>query len=467
MIYKELIDIFRQGIFQVGVLAIVVLMLGAVAINNQYQQVVSEQIKAANEAARSRWENQGVKNQHVAAHFGMYLFKPSSDLAWWDPGVEKFQGTAIYTEAHKRNQALFKAVQDSPALGLWGELTPAFVMMVLMPLLAIWMSFGQITQEKSNGTYRLAMSQGIHPLRWMSSKALAVWLAMLLLVVPTFLIGGWLVSEKGGIPFFNLRGVLLLGSYLLYLGIFIHLSLGLSARMNKSNLVLVLMLGFWVISLWIVPKLGTQLANQLYPTPNDKAFHDAIIADIEREGIPSHAPPNQRKLEAIQAMLNEYGVDSVEALPVNFNGLRLQASEEANAPILDQHYQRIYDLYHHQEQVYDISGLLSPFILIRRLSMGLCQTDQWTHIAFIEACESYRRKYVKILNDDIVKTGEAGVSWNVKADNQMWESIPKFDHTLPSIQTFFVYYGTSMALLGTWFLVAFVFWILGAKRQQI
>ncbi len=464
MIYKELKNIFRQGMFQVGALSVVVLMGAAIAVSYQYQSVIDQQVQVANEAARERWENQGKKNQHVAAHFGMYLFKPASQLAWWDHGVEKFTGVTVYTEAHKRNTALFKVVQDSPALAVWGELTPAFVMMVLMPLLAIWISFGQISQEKSSGTYRLVMSQGVMAVKWMSAKAIAVWIAMLILVLPTCLIVSGLISGFDQIPFLSGRGALLLGIYLMYLGIFIHLTLGLSARFSKATPVLVFMLGFWVLSLWVFPRLGTHFADNLQPIPNGKAFKQAILADIEREGIPSHAPSTPRKEAAIQGMLMQYGVDRVEALPVNFNGLRLQASEEANAPIYDKHYQRLYDQYKDQEQIFDLSGLVSPYMLVKRLSMGLCRTDNWTHIAFIEACEQYRRRYVKILNDDIVKTGAPGVSWDVSANNEMWASIPEFEYELPSLSVFFKHYGLGMVLLSGWFVLVLLFWGIEARQ---
>jgi len=467
MIYKELKNIFRQGMFQVGAFSVVLLMGAAIAVSYQYQSVVDKQVTAANEAARERWENQGEKNQHVAAHFGTYLFKPASELAWWDHGVEKYTGVTVYTEAHKRNSALFKAVQDSPALAVWGELTPAFVMMVLMPLLAIWISFGQVAQEKSTGTYRLVMSQGISAIKWMSAKAAAVWIAMLVLVIPTCLIGSGLISGFDHIPFLSGRGALLLGVYLVYLGIFIHLTLGLSARFSKATPVLVTMLGFWVLSMWVFPKLGTLVAETVYPVPDGKVFKEAIMADIEREGIPSHAPPTPKKEAAIQQMLVQYGVDRVEALPVNFNGLRLQASEEANAPIYDRHHHKLYDQYDNQEQLFDVSGIISPFMLVRRLSMGLCRTDNWTQIAFTEACEQYRRRYIKILNDDIVKTGAPGISWEVSANNEMWASIPEFEYKLPSLKVFFEHYGLSLALLGGWFVLVLLFWGMEARQFRL
>lgn len=462
LIHKELKDMFRQGLFQVGALAVLLLMVAAMAISYRYQAVVEEQLAVANEAARERWENQGERNQHAAAHFGMYLFKPQSALSWWDHGVEAFTGVSVYAEAHKRNPALYKPVQDSPSLATWGELTPAFVMLFLLPLLAIWLSYGQIAGEKEAGTYRLVMSQGISPRKWMIAKAAAVWLALLALVLPTYFVGAALLG--GGAEVLSLRGMLLLGVYLLYLGIFIHLTLALSARLSQATPVLVGMLGLWVLGLWVVPKLSAQAAEKLFPTPTGQAFQAAIHEDIQQEGIPSHAPPTPKKKRVIQAMLTSYGVDRPEDLPVNFNGLRLQASEDANDPIVDRHHQRLYAQYARQERVQALAGLLSPFTLARRLSMGLCQTDVWSQVAFAEASEQHRRTFVKLMNEDIIAHGEAGTSWNVSASRELWESVPAFDPK-PSrdtacrvLTTFFQRYALSLGLLLGWFGLAVGLW---------
>jgi len=464
MIHKELKEIFRLGVFQLGALAILILMIGALVMSYRYQEVLTEQIETANENARSRWENQGKKNQHVAAHFGIYLFKPLSDLAMWDHGVEKFTGVTVYTEAHKRNPALFKAAQDSPALALWGELTPAFVMVVLLPLLAIWISSGQVSQEKVQGTYQLVISQGASPISWMSAKALAVWMVIIGLAVPTFFMGITLANWGSSFSLLSPRIGLLMGVYLTYLGIFIHLSLALSTRFRKVSPVLATMVGFWIVTLWVVPKIGSSVAEKLYPVPDGEAFHEAMLTDIEVEGIPSHAPPSPRKKAFIQELLDRYEVDKVEALPVNFNGLRLQASEEANAPIMDRHFQELYAQYEKQERVHEMTGILSPYSLVKRLSMGLCQTDVWNQVAFADSVESYRLEYITMLNEDISEKGGPGISWALQADKETWSSIPKFEYKLPGLSVFWQHYGLGMTILGAWFVFSFMVWRMSIHR---
>ena len=464
LLRKELRQLLRRGSFQLAAGTLLLLLLASVAVSSRYQAVRAAQIETAQAADRERWENQGSKNQHAAAHFGMYLYKPQSVLAGWDSGVEKYTGATVYVEAHKRNGAFLKAVQDSPALATWGELSPAFVLLVLLPLLLIWLGHDQVVGEKVAGTYRLFLAQGGSPKQWFWTKALSLWLVALALVVPAFGLAGWLLARHAGEAFWQGRSLALLGVYLAYLGVFIHLTLAFSARAGHSTTVLAGMLACWVLAIWLVPKAGTQWTRQAVPVPSEKAFQEAVLADIKVAGIPSHAPPNEKKQAALQAVLAEYEVESPEALPINLNGLMLQASEEANDPVFDQHYAALYARYQQQETGHALSGLLSPFLLARELSMGLCRTGTWAHIDFTEQAEQHRRLFVKTLNLHMAENGAAGTAWDAEADNALWQAVPRFAYQPPGWSSFFSRHGLALALLLGWLAFATALALLATRQ---
>ena len=104
--FKETKELFREGRVRIS-LAIVLFLLGiAVWISSKQYENVNEQYVAANTAERDIWDNQGEKNPHSAAHYGTYAFKPKYPLSLIDQGVDKYAGTSIFLEAHKRRAYL-------------------------------------------------------------------------------------------------------------------------------------------------------------------------------------------------------------------------------------------------------------------------------------------------------------------------------------------------------------------------
>ncbi len=64
---KELKEIFRQGVFKISVLILLVLLFVSLTISYSYNQYVSTLHTKAEEESRELWDNQENKNQHTAA----------------------------------------------------------------------------------------------------------------------------------------------------------------------------------------------------------------------------------------------------------------------------------------------------------------------------------------------------------------------------------------------------------------
>jgi ABC-2 type transport system permease protein len=466
IIRKELQELLRERLLQIAVLALAALLITSLSLSYAYHQTLSEQTEAASALARTHWEEQGAKNQHSAAHYGIYLFKPRSVLAFWDPGVDPYVGATTYIEAHKRNQPLFKPVEESPLLARWGQLTPAFVMLFLLPLLIVWLCAGSISRDREQGTLRFVLSQGVPWRTLLLGKTLSRWVVVLALAMPAF--GGMLVLFSGfgsrGLPLAE-TGLLLL-VYLAYLGVFIHLGVAISARVSRSTMAVLLMLAFWVVNVWMLPKLATNLAEWAYPIPTGESFQQALAEEIEAKGIRRHDPNNPRTIAFTQQTLDKYGVDSIEALPVNFNGLILQAAEDRNDAIFDQHYQALFDQYGRQLHLTKYAGLLSPFWQARQLSMGLCQTDLWANLDFQAATDRYRKQFIRALNEDLIQSGpvrEDGERY--VRDQAFWQTVPDFAYQAPSLALTWTHHALSGLILLGWLLLSGL--LLGMSREKI
>ncbi|MBC7922990.1 MAG: DUF3526 domain-containing protein [Ferruginibacter sp.] len=424
---KEFTDTLRDGRFRVAAVLVGALLVVSVLVSRHYYQTVSRQHEQAKRTARYQWENQGSNNPHSAAHYGVYAFKPKYPLSMLDNGLDKYLGVSLFLEAHRQNESQFKAIEDSSALARFGELTPAFVLIYLVPLLIVLMAFGAFTSEKESGNLRLVLSQGLSRRTWLLGKLAGVWLVLLTLVVPLFLIGLLFLAaspgaDGGEFARFGLLALVLL----LYFAVFVNVSVGVSAWAANSNGSLVLLLGFWMLSTLVLPKATTNLARRLYPAPSALAYQAALEKDL-KNGVDGHDSANEFSKKFERETLAKYGVDSVSQLPFNYWGLAMQAGEEHEEHVFDKHTRAIQDLYRRQLAVHQASAFLSPTILTRLLSMSLARTDLEAHYHFQQEAENYRIRLVRDLNYEL-KDHSKYDDWEYQVNNDFFRKTARFDY---------------------------------------
>jgi len=71
--------------------------------------------------AGRRCSAQGTRNAHSETHYGIYAFTPASPLALVDPGVDRFTGTMVFLESHKRNEFLVPPARDWADVARFGD----------------------------------------------------------------------------------------------------------------------------------------------------------------------------------------------------------------------------------------------------------------------------------------------------------------------------------------------------------
>ncbi|MGD1895242.1 MAG: ABC transporter permease [Cyclobacteriaceae bacterium] len=428
---KELKEIVREGRFRVTAGVVLALLLAAVFISNQYYQSVNAQHAQAKENARSEWVNQGEKNPHSAAHYGTYAFKPKYPLSLIASGIDKYDGISIFLEAHKRSEAQYAAAQDQTALSRFGDLTPDFVLIFIMPLLIILIGFNAITRERESGTLRLLRGQGVPAWKLALGKWLGIFIPVLLIVLPVYILSALFLANVNDYGEFSLGALsLLFLVYILYYAVFTNLTLMVSSLVRKSNIAFVILLGIWIVSCLAMPKISTALADTLYPYPTQVEFEEQIAQDKE-QGLDGHNPwsAEANKLEA--DTLEKYGVDSVQQLPFNWDGFLMQEGEKHEADIYFKHYQILKETFHNQTGVYRATAALSPFLPTRFLSMAISRTDYTAHWDFADAAEKYRIELVGKMNGHMMDNSQTG-DWYYTVGKEVWESVPEFDYEPPT-----------------------------------
>jgi len=451
---KEIKELWRDGRVRIAFFIVLLLTTIAVFISTNHYKNVNEQYVEASANEREVWDNQGEKNPHSAAHYGTYAFKPKYPLSLIDQGVDKYTGTSIFLEAHNRNEAQFIAASDQTGLARFGDLTPDFILLFMIPLLLILIAYNSITKEKERGTLTLLNSQGAIGWKIVLGKWIAIFFPVSILLFVLFISTGLLLSNLPDFGVFSWSSLFaLFVTYMIYYAIFINLVLIISASVKKSGIALVLSLSVWILICLVLPKMASNLAEYKYPYPTRQEFA-ANVAKDKKLGLDGHNPWSKAARELEEQTLKEYGVDSLSQLPFNYDAYRMQKGEEHEAEIFFKHYNYLKTQYSNQNGIYQTLATVSPYLPTRFLSMAIAKTDYNTHWDFSDAAENYRIETQKFLNDHFAKESKLG-EWGFKADAGFWKQLPKFNYEPPSLSEIMKTNTSSIIIMLVWFIGSF------------
>lgn len=448
---KEFTQTLRDKRFWVVAALVWGLLLTASVVGYINYQKIQAERNNASQSADDLWQNQGDKNPHSAAHYGSFAYRPKSPLSFVDFGTDSYTGMSVRLEAHKQNDAVFSAAQESSSLLRFGELTLAFVLQVLMPLLIIFLCFNTFTQEKEAKTLQILLSQGVSMRQIASGKIKGFSSIIAILVVPFLVVASILLVIALDSSFswaWLVRIGLLMLSYLAYTLIFVLLAIGISAKATNSRASLLSLLVIWIFACVIIPKATVNIASNVYPVPTGFDFNKAIQED-EAKGIDGHNAEDVRAKVLEKQILAKYKVDSISQLPVNFDAIQMQEGEKYTSMVYQKHFKNLQETYNSQNKVSEVAGLLNPFLAIRQVSMVLSGSDYVTHANFQEQAETYRFKLVELLNNymrDNSKTGD----WHFTVNKNVWSKLPEFKYVEPSFIGLLSKNWLSFLSLGLW-----------------
>jgi len=464
---KELTEMVRDGRFRVSGAIVFTLLAGALLLGWQNYREVNAQHTAAQQASRAQWLNQGKKNPHSAAHYGVYAFKPKMPLSLVDHGTDSYTGVAVWLEAHKQNEFKYRPAQDATAVQRFGELTGATVLQLLVPLLIVLLSLNALSGERELGTLRQLLSLGVSQSQLATGKALGVAASLGLLLVPAALIGSLAItaaSGQGDIMASLPRVGWMALSYLLYFGAFVGVSLAVSAWAPSSRAALIILLGFWMVNGLIAPRAASDLAKVLKPSPSAFDFDQQMQLALAKGSDGHEAGARAKMLET--ELLKKYKVDKAEALPVNMLGVRLQDSENHGNEIFDQSYAALWDTFSQQNRVHQLVALVAPGLAIRSLSMGFAGTDFPQHTHFATAAEEYRRTIQRTMNDELTyQAPNTGAPY--MANNDLWQKVSPFQYRAPSATWVAGQQAPSLGIVGVWFAGSALMAAWAARRVQV
>ncbi|MBC8070656.1 MAG: DUF3526 domain-containing protein [Deltaproteobacteria bacterium] len=379
----------------------------------------------ASEYAQRRWLDQGAKNPHGAAHFGTFVFAPVRVLSALADGDAGAFGTVVRVEAHVRTPLGGRALTSIPTIGRFGWPTPVGMCELLLPLLAIALGHGAFSGDAERGLESTLRATGVGPVRLAVGKLLGAELALLSSIAPA------LVAVALLTVLVEPTGATLVGATAIIVGIGVYgwmwtaIAVAISAACRRESVSFVVGLGLWAITCVVLPQLAAEHAAARHHLRGDASFDQDVRADLGAG--PDDGDSADARIEALRdAVLAEHGVERVEDLPLNFDGLALQEGEEHSAEVYAEHFDRAWDALLSQQQVVDAAAIAAPSIALRRWSSAIAQTDLVAQRTVAESVEDFRRAWVAALNADLT-TGSRTGDHEYRADAALWSSVPQFE----------------------------------------
>lgn len=418
----------RDRVAVFGLLLLTVLTLVAAITAFEHRRAASGERARYQAQVNQAFEAQPDRHPHRVVHSGHFLFRPLNALAAFDPGIDAYTGHTVFLEGHRQNGASFGDVRQSSLLLRFGQLTPAFVLQVLAPLLLIFVGHAVIARERESGTLRVLLAQGVgsRDIVWGKFTALAGFAALALL--PALLALAWLgASGRAAWPPIAL---LALG----YAAWLLSWSVGVvlvSSSFAHGRDALLTLLAVWTVMVILLPRTVPDVANTVLALPTKLESDIAVEREYRALGD-AHNPDDPYFAAFRDKVLKQYGVSRVEDLPVNFKGLVGMEGERASSELFNRYAAAGFARQQAQNRLVDDLGWLSPTLALRRLSMTASGTDLESFRGFLDQAEQYRYALIQGLNkleaDKISYADDKNPDKENRVSRANWMAFPTFDY---------------------------------------
>lgn len=378
--------------------------------------------------ADAEFDAQPDRHPHRMVHYGHFVFRRLNPLAAFDMGVDAYTGHTLFLEGHRQNSANFGDVRQSSLLLRFGQLTPAFVMQVLVPLLLIFIGHGVLARERQTGTLRVLLAQGVRPGQVVLGKLLAVASVAGLTLLPSVVALAWMTGQAD-VPV--ALAAMLAATYVGWLLLWAMVVVGASAMLASRKEALVGLIAAWAVMVVLLPRLASETAKATHLLPTRFESDLAVARDLAAMGD-SHDPDDPYFADFRKKVLEKYGVSKVEDLPVNYKGLLGSEGERMTSELFNRYATWSFERQVLQVQVLDRWGWLSPTIALRRASMTMAGTDLDSYRAFLEQGERYRYGLIQALNqlqaEQVSYADDRNPFKENRIDRAHWQDLPAFHH---------------------------------------
>lgn len=450
-----------------GLGLVLLLLLTAAAALTAWEQRGAAHAERAHDQAHMdhAFEAQPDRHPHRMVHFGHFVFRPINPLAAFDPGVDAYTGHTLFLEGHRQNSANFGDVRQSSVLLRFGQLTPAFTLQLLAPLLLIFMGYATVARERESGLLRVLLAQGVQSWQIVAGKFLALAAVALLALAPALVALGWIVATTSAPASLALA---LVAGYVAWLLIWAAGVVAVSTVVAHGRDAMLALLAAWAVGVVLLPRVANEYVASTLALPTRFESDIAVHRELDALGD-SHNPGDPYFNAFRQKLLAQHGVTRVEDLPLNYKGLLGQEGERLTSELFGRHAGASADLQRAQLASVDRFAIFSPVIALRRLSMAAAGTDMESDLRFQDQAERHRYQLVQQLNRlQAEKLDYAGdrSSRDDRISREHWAGMAPFQFQGATPREVTARAAPAAAVLLGWLAVAIALLGLAARRLQ-
>lgn len=320
IVEKELREIISSTKFAVTFLAGAVLILLAFYVGARNFQVSRAQHETA--LTENLRKMEGLTEW---ARVEQRIFLPPQPLSALVTGVANDIGRNIHVEGQGDLTAEDSRFNDDPIFAVFRFLDLDFVFQIVLSLFAILFLYDSINGEKQQGTLRLVFSNAVPRDIYILGKGIGAFLALALPLLLPILTGCLLLALMGipmtGDEWLRLGLVVLAG--LLFLGVFLTLSLFVSALTHRPSSSFLILLVSWLFAVLIIPRVAVLTAGRAVEVVStdeivfEKSQFRAQLWEEDKKRLSGFRPAGttrEEMLRDLQHFMQQVGEERAEKL---------------------------------------------------------------------------------------------------------------------------------------------------------
>jgi ABC-type transport system involved in multi-copper enzyme maturation permease subunit len=377
IVQREILEYLKSSKFLIGLCLTVVLVGISTFINiGDYQQRQQDYLDA----------KQSLKGRSVVIE----IFRKPQILSTLVQGKDRELGSRIeitYWSLPNQTSGYMGEYASQHQRYVWGfaSVDFAFVVRVVLSLMVIFLAYNSISEERTQGTLKLALANPLPRGQLLFGKLLGGLFVVLGSLTIATLTAVLIMILHPAISLereLSLRILGMWGVSALYLGTFFTLSLMVSTIINRPSVALLVLLQIWIVVIVIYPNVSIILSQHLMELPGSEELEDRRRAVFE--------PFEQEYNETEKAFIKM--VESGER------------NEELNLKNVEVNAKRT-ELYHQVDNEYGHQltrqmhlarniAIFSPSVLYNSVMQRLARTDIQESDKFMEGVERHWHKVV-------------------------------------------------------------------------
>lgn len=374
-------------------------------------------------------------NAAVAAHekdemrtYQPKIYRKPQMLGVFSEGVDKHVGNAVeimISESPFRARGYGWQTRETEYMASFASIDVAFVIKLILSLLAIFLTYDAICGERESGLLRLVLSNSISRGAFLIGKLLGQFLCLLVPLVMGIIVSLLFLLTNPSIQLTTAdwgRIGLFFGVSVLYVFVFLCAGLVVSAAVRSSALSLIILLTVWILTIAVHPILSVIATENLHPVDHPEAMERKIrsVKDGYRQRF-------NEIMEIQMRMQKEGKFEEMMKYSTQANTIMMEEGEA-----VDKTKQDFLREFTAQANFAKNLSRLSPAGCFSNAAEALVNTNIEAYDGFMEKSRQFwheyvtqRKKWTKLLNEDRQKAQEIKFPDEPKVKYTLAESIQR------------------------------------------